>query len=196
MSPLMKAGLGLGIAVAAFLLLVSAYLASESESQLGSLSRLREPSQANPQVRCPTPEGWQGHRMAPDETLEALASNAGIGVAELLAANCLTRDPQAGELIAIPSAPSASQETPCGPPPGWELIVPIEGENLTDIAARFGTTEAALRQANCLPQSSGFQPLARLYVPQPGSLNVTPSGSPTESPTGVGGGAETATPTP
>lgn len=97
--------------------------------------------------------------VAPGETLSDIALRHGVGVAELAAANGLS-DPdlvRAGAALVVPEPDGAGDAgydgaeaaaTPARTGTGGHLIAP--GETLSGIAARYGTTVAAVAEANGL----------------------------------------------
>ncbi|MEY2569876.1 MAG: hypothetical protein QOE63_226 [Acidimicrobiaceae bacterium] len=86
-----------------------------------------------------------GHTVQPGETLSGIAAHEGSTVQAIAAANGIS-DPNliiAGMLLVIPAAPAAA------PPPAAPVTYTVQsGDNLAGLATRFGTTPAAIVQAN------------------------------------------------
>lgn len=81
-----------------------------------------------------------------------------------------------------PPAPPATFTLPpppttCPPPSGWVAYVVQPGDTLADLAARYRTSEEALRQANCLLTAS-LLPGSVLYVPPVPTRTPVPCGPP------------------
>lgn len=104
---------------------------------------------------CVVPMGWVAYTVRAGDTFYDLARQGQTNLQALLQGNCLTevRALESGELIYLPAI---AQATPtlaapvCGAPPGWPIVIVKRGETLYALAVRYGTTVAALRQANCL----------------------------------------------
>lgn len=94
---------------------------------------------------CRPPAGWYAYRVLPGDTAAALATRTGIGVAELLAANCLRRDRlYAGEILYLPRPPS--RRSPVTQPtiaPAWPTKAPgptLPAARPTESLPAFPTT--------------------------------------------------------
>lgn len=101
------------------------------------------------------------HVVAPGETLSDIADLYGVSVDELAAENGIT-DPDhivAGQEIHIGRA-SASTAAPAA-----TTYVVLEGETLSDIATRFGTSIAAIAALNGLDDPDSIFPGERLLIP-------------------------------
>lgn len=146
---------------------------------------------------CVPPEGWTPYRVREGDTLFTLAWQSRTNVQALLHANCLpgARALVVGETLYLPMAALATP-TPvvyvCGPPASWRLVVVRPGETLYTLAVRYGTTVAAIRQANCLMGDLLYAGQA-LYLPPyivvpptavaTPTATSTPTGTPTPTPT-------------
>ena len=114
------------------------------------------------------------------DTLSEIALRHGVTVAQLMALNALT-DPNRiypGERLRLVVDPSAQAR----PAPVATPIVHVVryGEHLTGIARRYGTTIAAIVQANGLSDASYLRVGQRLVIPA--------AGSPASAPTAAGVG--------
>ena len=71
-------------------------------------------------------------------------------------------------LAACSGGPAAvtSAPTTVGAPPGWEVATVGPGESLAQLAARYGTDERTLLEANRLPSAAALLAGDRLLVPQ------------------------------
>lgn len=91
-----------------------------------------------------------------------------------------------------PSATPSVTPTPTAAPPanctavpaGWQAVMILPDDSLSTIAARYGTTEQALRQGNCLPTTTD-QLLSgkEIFVPVPPASPTPPPPTPTLRPT-------------
>ncbi|HFD40899.1 MAG TPA: LysM peptidoglycan-binding domain-containing protein [Anaerolineae bacterium] len=116
----------------------------------------------SPTAACPPPAGWTAYVVQPGETLTALAWRFWTTEYALMQANCLSsRLLQAGQILYVPNV---TPRPPCGRPPGWVPYVVRRGDTLYSLAARYGITVAALKQANCL-QGDTIVVGATLWVP-------------------------------
>lgn len=94
-----------------------------------------------PPAFAPTPSGWVPYVIAPGDTLSAIAARTGTTVAELAARNGIA-DPDlihAGRTIQVPGTGAAG---------GGERYQIRPGDTLSAIAARWGTTVAAIAARN------------------------------------------------
>lgn len=114
---------------------------------------------------CEIPPGWVPYRVKQGETIAKLAEILDLAQDELLRRNCLEGELNPGETIFLPSDAAASTPTPCGPPPGWALVVVEADENLAQLAQRHAVSEAELRRANCLGGSTQVGEGLRIYLP-------------------------------
>ncbi len=108
------------------------------------------------------------HVVAPGETLSGIAARYGTTVQALAAANDL-RDPSlilAGQHLRVPE---------------WAIATPVHmvapGETLSGIAARYGTTVAALVRANRIQDADLIVVGTRLRVPASAAVAMSPSRS-------------------
>jgi len=91
-----------------------------------------------------------------------LAASATGGVTARPSVPAATTTPHATPLPAVVVA--ASTATGCPGPAGWTMILVQYGDSLSSLAARYRTSLAALRQANCLVSES-LLPSTALFVP-------------------------------
>lgn len=151
-----------------------------------AVTRTGEPSPtASPSSdqACAYPTGWLPYQLRAGDNLYVLAQQARTNLQALLQGNCLTsiHDLTAGDVIYLPPIVFASPTpvaTRCGPPPTWRVIRVSPGDTLYRLAVRYGTTVAALRQANCL-QSDTLYVGQPLFVPPTIVVSPTPTSSPT-----------------
>ena len=104
---------------------------------------------------CVVPAGWVAYTVRTADTFYDLARQSQTNLQALLQGNCLTevRGLEPGERIYLPAIAQATPTVAvpaCGAPPGWPIVVVKRGETLYTLSVRYGTTVAALRQANCL----------------------------------------------
>lgn len=99
------------------------------------------------------------------DTLDAIASKLGVGTAALAEANGIPNPDhiQAGTILSVPGL-SAAGLGASGP----RRYTVQEGDNLSDIAGRMGTTAAAMAEANSLSDPDLIVPGQVLSVPGPG----------------------------
>ncbi|KAE9371643.1 carbohydrate-binding module family 50 protein, partial [Stipitochalara longipes BDJ] len=126
------------------------------------------------------------------DTFSSIAANFGISVAAIEAANpgVNPNDLQIGQQIIIPSSGDASTPTPApqptpvptpapAPVPSTGTYIIQTGDTFTSIAAKLGTTVAALEAANPTLTPTNLQIGATIIVPS----NNVPATVPTASPT-------------
>ncbi|GAA2658135.1 MULTISPECIES: LysM peptidoglycan-binding domain-containing protein [Actinosynnema] len=102
---------------------------------------LGTPPTPAPQQPAPAPTGWVPYVIAPGDTLSAIAARTGTTVAELANRNGIP-DPNlihAGRTIQVPASGGAG---------GGERYQIRPGDTLSAIAARWGTTVAAIASRN------------------------------------------------
>lgn len=131
---------------------------------------------------CQPPAGWTVYIVRPGDTLYRLALRTGVTALTLAEANCLsTLTIYAGQRLYLPPSlyltPTPRTE-PCGPFPGWVVYIVQPGDTLYSLARRFGTSQEAIRRANCLIGYTIYVGQA-LYLPP---LPPTPVPSPTPTP--------------
>jgi len=118
------------------------------------------------------------------DTLSAIAARYGVTVEAIMQANTLTNPNliRLGQRLWIPLSDAPATPTPTVVPtlgPTFEYIVQ-QGDSLTIIATRFGTTWQVLAQINGLNVTSVIYPGQRLLVPG----SITPTPAPTATPSG------------
>ena len=109
------------------------------------------------------PQPHRGHRVREGETVEAVAARFGVEAAVLREANGMGEgdELQPGWQILIPGQLEPRVEEPG---PGRRYAV-REGDTLSSIANRFGTTTAVLVELNHLADPSRIRPGQELRVP-------------------------------
>jgi LysM repeat protein len=164
-------------------------LPSPSPSPEPSLTPTSEPTAA-PVTSCQIASGWQLYVVQRGDTFRSIALRYGISEYRLKQGNCLdaTATAFAGERIYVPPL-----HPTCTKPSGWVNYTIQRGDTLSSIAARYGVSIGALKQANCLTSNTIYagdtiwvpyylppSPTAR---PRPTSTR-SPSRTPTLAPTG------------
>jgi LysM repeat protein len=118
-------------------------------------------------------------RITLGQNLTQVAAANGTTVAALAAANGISNPDQvlAGTLLVVPPGPPTpgGGATPGGGSaagaPGSSTIVVAPGQNLTVLAARYGTTVAALARANGLTDPNFVVAGSHLVVPDPSAAS-------------------------
>jgi LysM repeat protein len=124
------------------------------------------------------------HTVTWGDTLSGIASRYGVTVEAIMQANALTNPNliRLGQRLWIPLSDAPATPTPTVVPtlgPTFEYVVQ-QGDSLTIIATRFGTTWQVLAQINGLNLSSILYPGQKLLVPG----SITPTPVPTATPSG------------
>ena len=106
---------------------------------------------------------WRYHVVVAGDTLQSVAQEYRVPVAELASANQLkTTDSAAGiDALVVPMAPVA--ETPAH----TRLYTVRRGDTLVTIADRFGVSLSQLRRWNGIPSGIRVDPGRRLHVAEP-----------------------------
>lgn len=107
------------------------------------------------------------HEILGGEYLIAIADRYGTTVTAIAAANGLANPSfiRAGDRLRIPGIAPARPRTPAPKATRMTVHVVLSGENLTGIAARYGTTIAAIVGANAIADASYVQAGDRLQIP-------------------------------
>jgi LysM repeat protein len=118
------------------------------------------------------------------DTLSSIAARYGVTVEAIMQANTLTNPNliRLGQRLWIPLGDVPATPTPTVSPtlgPTFEYVVK-QGDSLTIIATRFGTTWQLLAQINGLSSTSILYPGQLLLVPG----SITPTPTPTATPSG------------
>lgn len=113
------------------------------------------------------------------DTLYSIATNHGVSLVSLAQANGITHADwiYVGQRLTIPSAGTSPEPSPAPSEEQWHRVQP--GEYVASIAARYGTTAAAVARAN------GLSNPELVYV---GQLLRIPSGTPAAPEVSSGGG--------
>jgi LysM repeat protein len=127
-------------------------------------------------------QGGSTYVVQPGDTLAAISARYGMTLAQLAAANGLSWNSwvYVGQRLVIPGV----TEAPTAPVGGTYVVQP--GDTLVSIAARHGTTVAALMAANGLANANFIYVGQRLVIPggtgAPGQPAPTPVPAPTAPP--------------
>ena len=128
------------------------------------------PPPAKPAAAAPpSAPGARIHQIQPGEYLIAIAAHYGTTVEAIARANGLANPSfiRAGDRLRVPGAASAATGThaalPAAAPSFLHAIV--AGENLTGIAARYGTTVTAIARANAIADPSYIRVGDTLRIP-------------------------------
>jgi len=110
---------------------------------------------------------WRYHAVAAGDTLESVAQEYRVPVAELATANQLGRsDSIAGiEALVVPVAPAAEPSTRS------RLYVARRGDTLVTIADRFGISLSQLRRWNGIQTGTRIEPGRRIRVAEPAPVS-------------------------
>jgi len=113
---------------------------------------------------------WRYHAVASGDTLDSVAQEFRVPVAELAAANQLhPSDSIAGmDALVVPLAPVAE-------PSRSRLYVARRGDTLVTIADRFGVSLTELRRWNSIPAGIHVEPGRRIRVAEPAPVTRTSS---------------------
>ncbi|KAE8762285.1 LysM peptidoglycan-binding domain-containing protein [Georgenia thermotolerans] len=116
------------------------------------------------------------YQVRPGDTVTHIARRTGTSVAAIVAANGLdaTARIRAGQMLRIPSAAS-STGTPAGATAGTHRVA--AGETASGVAKRYGTTVAALIQANGLDRRGLIYIGQTLQIPGGAASAATPATS-------------------
>jgi LysM repeat protein len=159
-----------------------------------------EESTAEPATPCEIPSGWQLYVVQRGDSFRSIAVKFGTSEYRLKQGNCLqaTASAYAGQRIYVPK-PSL----PCTKPSGWVSYTIQRGDTLSSIAARYGISVDALKQANCRTANTIYAgetlwvpfylPPTSTPKPKPTSTRA-PTRTPTTAPT-TGTPGSSATPT-
>ena len=122
------------------------------------------------------------HLIARGETLAAIAAKHGVSVATLADANGITNRHRiiAGTYLDVPAGGSpsapASPAAPAAPTAAVATHTVRSGENLGAIARRYGTTIAAIVEANDIDDPNRVREGTKLKIPAGAGGTATPSG--------------------
>jgi LysM repeat protein len=124
------------------------------------------------------------YKVQPGDTLTSIAARYGTTVDAIVSANNLPNRSMiyAGQVLTIPtsgSSSSAGNSGTTGQPSGTYVVQ--YGDSLSAIAARYGTTVAALMQANGLTNTTIYAGQALKIVPADYAA-PTPAATPTQQP--------------
>lgn len=139
---------------------------------------------ALPAAAAPLDQGGGVHVVRAGETLSSIAARYGVSAAALAQANGISNPNfiYAGQQLTIPGAGGSGASSGGGASAGVHVVQ--RGETLSSIAARYGTSVAALAQAN------GISNPSMIYAGQ--RLALSGSGAASGSAGGGGGSAGSA----
>jgi len=122
----------------------------------------------------PTPGGWVDYRVRSGDTLSGIAAARGTTVDELARVNSISNPNllYVGQIIRVPAGSGGGG----APTTGHYRVEP--GDTLSEIAARFGTTVAAIVKANNLANANVIYAGQWLDIPRGGS---TPTPAPSRT---------------
>ena len=139
---------------------------------------------------APTTTGETAYIVQSGDTLTAIAARNGVSLADLAAANKLSMMSYVyiGQTLKIP-APSAAPAAPAAPTPtqppvgtspaqsnpNGTVYTVQNGDTLTSIAAKFGTTVAAIQSSNSLANPDGISAGQKLIIPPVGQNGGVPA---------------------
>lgn len=143
----------------------------------------------------PPPAGWVIYTVQPGDTLEAIATRAGVTAEQVLEVNCLPFSQLVADMqiylkftaptntapVPLPTAPPTATISPCQPPSNWVIYIVRFGDTLFSLGRAFGVTTFQLQVNNCLP-SDRIYAGQRLYVPNVPTITPTEARRPTETP--------------
>lgn len=116
------------------------------------------------------------------DTVSHIAARTGVSIASIAAANALANPSyiRAGQVLTIPTGrPAATTPAPAAPaapaPAATTSYTVVRGDSLSRIAARYGTTVAALATANRIANPSLIRIGQVLTVPSKGSAPTAPA---------------------
>ncbi len=136
----------------------------------------------------PRRNSWRYHTMVAGDTLESVAQEYRVSVAELAEANQIEKsDSIAGiEALVVPVAPVAESTS------RTRLYTTRRGDTLVTIADRFGVSLSQLRRWNGIPSGTRVDPGRRLHVAEPAPLRPSSSTHRHRTTTAVSASAEPA----
>jgi len=149
------------------------------------------PAESPTPTACPLPDGWEPYEMKTGDSLEALAGERLANLADVMAANCLSRPGSLpGSIIFLPPPPPTLTPTitstptitptptitlrPCDYPQAWVRYSLKPGDTLFKLGVRFQTSEVDLLTGNCLSFGTALHAGDILMVPTLPTATVTP----------------------
>lgn len=194
--------LGIGLAVAALVLILGTFSASLTESLIAGYTRpdfwqtpdlnipwlsspTPTPTITNTPTPCPLPEGWLTYQLQPGITIDQLSNSYGFSIEMLELANCQPGQPfSESQIIFLPAytvtptrtfTPTPS-ETPvvCAHPNGWSPYIVGEGETAFSLSLKYNIRIVDLQKANCLEGNSDLNPGDEIYLPLPATSTPLP----------------------
>lgn len=120
------------------------------------------------------------HVVQPGQTLYGIARLYGVTVAELSQANGLSTMSylRPGDQLIIPVGPESTPVVP-----GLTIHTVLAGEKLSDLARRYGISEARIREANGMGENDQIKAGDRLIIPAEPTPTPTATVTPTPSAT-------------
>ena len=118
------------------------------------------------------------------DTVSHIAARTGASVASIAAANALANPShiRAGQVLTIPTGKATAPAVAPAAPALVTSYTVASGDSLSRIAARYGTTVAALASANGITNRSFIRIGQVLTVPSAGSAATTPATTTTAAP--------------
>lgn len=143
----------------------------------------------------PPPDSWVIYTVQPGDTLESIATRAGVTSDQVLKVNCLPFSQLVADMqiylpftaptstapVPLPTAPPTATVGPCLPPGNWVIYIVRFGDTLFSLGRAFGVTTFQLQVNNCLT-SDRIYAGQRLYVPNVPTITPTEARRPTDTP--------------
>ena len=143
----------------------------------------------------PPPDDWVIYTVQPGDTLESIATRAGVTSERVLEVNCLPFSQLVADMqiylpfitptntapVLLPTVLPTATVGPCLPPRNWVIYIVRDGDTLFSLGRAFGVTVFQLKVGNCL-SSDLIYAGQRLYVPNVPTITPTEPRRPTETP--------------
>lgn len=106
---------------------------------------------ATPPASCPVPAGWGQVVVQQSDTLENIAARYRASASELMISNCLVSSTLVtGSVLYVPPVPTNTTPACVAGAAGWVKNYAVRsGDTFYSIAASYGVSAAALKNANC-----------------------------------------------
>ena len=144
-----------------------------SQPAVSSPTTLSRAPTASTPVAAASPSA-QTYTIKAGDTLSEIATRFGVSSAALAEANRITNAAliRHGQVLVIPTAGTAA-------PASAQTYTVKAGDTLSEIAARFGVSASALRNANNITNAALIRPGQVLAIPVPGTLPAVGTNQPT-----------------